>query len=92
MKSPENIALNFIIIVLNFFFYDIIENFFKDFKVGDYTKYAATASIGCAVFPREGADFETLYKAADQALYQAKQRGKNQLAFYKEPEGFGQSV
>ena len=69
-----------------------VENFFKDFKVGDYTKYAATASIGCAVFPREGADFETLYKAADQALYQAKQRGKNQLAFYKEPEGFGQSV
>ena len=69
-----------------------VEQFFKDFQVGDYTKYAATASIGCAVFPREGADFETLYKAADQALYQAKQRGKNQLAFYKEPEGFGQSV
>ncbi len=69
-----------------------VENFFKDFKVGDYTKYAATASIGCAVFPRDGADFETLYKAADQGLYKAKHRGKNQLAFYKEPEGFGQSV
>lgn len=69
-----------------------VENFFKDFKVGDYTKYAATASIGCAVFPREGADFESLYKAADQALYLAKKRGKNQLAFYREPEGFGQSV
>lgn len=70
-----------------------VENFFKDFKAGDgYVKYSATASIGCAVFPRDAEDFEGLYKAADQALYKAKQRGKNQLAFYKDPEGFGQSV
>ena len=27
-------------------------------------------------------DFETLYKAADAALYKAKKRGKNQLAFF----------
>lgn len=69
-----------------------VETFFKDFKVGNYVKYSATASIGCAVFPRDADNFESLYKAADQALYTAKQRGKNQLAFYKEPEGFGQSV
>ncbi len=70
-----------------------VEKFFKNFKAGDgYVKYSATASIGCAIFPRDASDFEGLYKAADQALYQAKQRGKNQLAFYKNPEGFGQSV
>lgn len=57
-------------------------NFFKDFQVGEYVKYSATASIGAAVFPADGEDFETLYKAADQALYKAKKRGKNQLAFY----------
>ena len=61
-----------------------IENFFQNFKAGEYTKYAATASIGVAVFPQEGADFESLYKAADQGLYKAKKRGKNQVAFYKE--------
>ena len=59
-----------------------LEYFFKHFQVGDYVKYAATASIGAAVFPADGADFETLYKAADAALYKAKKRGKNQLAFF----------
>lgn len=57
-------------------------NFFKDFTIGEYVKYSATASIGVAVFPAHGSDFETLYKSADKALYKAKQRGKNQLAFF----------
>lgn len=57
-------------------------NFFNGFTAGEYVKYSATASIGAAVFPADGKDFETLYKAADKALYKAKQRGKNQLAFY----------
>ena len=61
-----------------------VENFFHDFKAGEYTKYSATASIGVAIFPEEGADFESLYKTADKALYKAKERGKNQLAFYKD--------
>lgn len=61
-----------------------VEEFFKGFQAGEYVKYKATASIGAAVFPQEGADFESLYKAADQGLYKAKERGKNQLAFYKD--------
>lgn len=59
-----------------------VEQFFKNFKAGTYTKYSVTASIGAAVFPRDGENFEDLYKAADNALYVAKKRGKNQLAFY----------
>lgn len=61
-----------------------VEDFFKDFKAGEYTKYSATASIGVAIYPEEGEDFDSIYKAADRALYMAKERGKNQLAFYKE--------
>lgn len=61
-----------------------VEHFFKNFQAGEYVKYAATASIGVAIYPQEGADFETLYKAADQGLYKAKKRGKNQLAFYRD--------
>ena len=59
-------------------------NFFKNFQVGEYVKYAPTASIGAAVFPKDGNDFDSLYKAADKALYTAKRRGKSQLAFYGE--------
>ncbi|MCD7724067.1 MAG: sensor domain-containing diguanylate cyclase [Clostridiales bacterium] len=61
-----------------------VENFFKGFQAGEYVKYAATASIGVAIYPQEGGDFETLYKAADQGVYKAKKRGKNQLAFYRD--------
>ncbi len=61
-----------------------LADFFKHFKAGEYVKYAATASIGAASFPKDGRDFKTLYKAADSALYVAKKRGKKQLAFYGE--------
>jgi len=61
-----------------------VETFFKNFTVGEYTKYSATASIGAAIYPRDASDFESLYKAADTALYKAKNRGKNQLAFYRD--------
>ena len=36
-----------------------------------------SASIGAAVAPEAGNDFETLYKKADKALYATKKRGKN---------------
>lgn len=59
-------------------------NFFKGFQVGEYVKYSATASIGAAVYPEDGTNFEALYKSADSALYIAKKLGKNQLAFSDE--------
>ena len=61
-----------------------VGGFFKDFTVGTYTKYSPTASIGAAIYPRDGSDYESMYKAADTALYKAKKRGKNQLAFFSE--------
>ena len=63
-----------------------MENFFKDFKAGEYVKYSVTASIGCALYPRDADNFEDLYKAADKALYKAKKRGKNQIALYTEED------
>lgn len=63
-----------------------VASLFKHFKAGEYTKYSVTSSVGCAIYPRDGRDFESLYKAADQGLYRAKKAGKNQLAFYKDAE------
>ena len=41
-----------------------------------------TCSIGVAVSPEDGTDFRTLYRHADQALYQAKKQGKNNYVLY----------
>lgn len=51
-------------------------------------KDAATisCSIGGSLFPQKGADYFTLYKCADSALYQIKAQGKNNFAFYKQKE------
>ncbi len=41
-----------------------------------------TMSLGIAVYPDDGADFDTLLKKADTALYQAKHAGRNTSRFY----------
>lgn len=38
---------------------------------------SVTASLGCASFPEAGSQMQMLLKAADAALYRAKQSGKN---------------
>ncbi len=50
---------------------------------------SATASIGIAVYPDDGEDVETLVKHADRAMYSAKERGRNQYAFFSESMSHG---
>ncbi len=42
-----------------------------------------TPSIGIAIAPQAGKDFETLYHNADIALYQTKHKGKNGFTIYE---------
>ena len=41
------------------------------------------ASIGIAIYPQNGSDANFLIKAADTAMYEAKNNGKDQYAFYE---------
>ena len=45
-------------------------------------KYKISASIGIAVAPEHGEDFDTLYHKADAALYHTKANGKNGYTIY----------
>lgn len=44
-----------------------------------------SVSVGVAIYSRDGESFERLYKAADEALYQVKNNGKNAVAFFSAP-------
>ncbi|TQF72240.1 bifunctional diguanylate cyclase/phosphodiesterase [Pseudoalteromonas luteoviolacea] len=51
------------------------------FTLADETCYVA-ASIGVALAPHDGKNTEQLLKAADQAMYKAKQLGRNGFALF----------
>ena len=43
-----------------------------------------SASVGVAIYPEDGADFESLLKKADMAMYQAKDAGRNAYRFFNQ--------
>ncbi|KWU19149.1 hypothetical protein AS149_12945 [Burkholderia cenocepacia] len=43
-----------------------------------------TTSLGLALYPGDGVDESTLLKRADLAMYQSKERGKNQYSLYSQ--------
>jgi diguanylate cyclase (GGDEF)-like protein/PAS domain S-box-containing protein len=45
-------------------------------------RYTPSCSIGIARYPDNGTSYQTLIKAADTALYAAKELGRNRYAFY----------
>jgi len=50
----------------------------------DGHEMAVTTSVGIAMFPDDGSDFDTLLRAADLAMYRAKQEGRNGYRFHTE--------
>ncbi|MCM1127226.1 MAG: EAL domain-containing protein [Lachnospiraceae bacterium] len=49
-------------------------------------------SLGAALFPRDGGNFDELYRSADIALYHAKQSGKNQYVLYQKGVDYGTTI
>ncbi len=52
------------------------------FLLKDEMRVIVSASIGIASYPECGNDIDTLMRAADVAMYQAKRDGRNLYAFY----------
>jgi predicted signal transduction protein with EAL and GGDEF domain len=48
----------------------------------DWREVTVSGSVGIATFPDDGEDLETLVRNADAAMYQAKERGRNNFQFY----------
>lgn len=48
----------------------------------EHHELTTTPSIGIAIYPDDGKDFETLSKNADAAMYYVKQEGRNNFRFF----------
>jgi diguanylate cyclase (GGDEF)-like protein/PAS domain S-box-containing protein len=59
----------------------ILHAFAQSFQLGGEEIYV-TPSIGVTLFPEDAADAESLLKNADQAMYAAKQQGRNGHHYY----------
>ena len=57
----------------------------------DHHELTMAPSMGIALFPQDGADFDTLTQSADVAMYRAKLDGRNTFKFFT-PEMQAQSV
>ncbi len=57
----------------------------------DHFELVSTVSIGIAMYPHDGQDFETLSKNADTAMYRVKQGNRNNFCFFT-PEMQAHSV
>lgn len=60
----------------------IIEALAAPFQVGEL-EVSVTCSLGIALFPDDGTDFDTLLRNADMALYRAKDAGRNTYCFFE---------
>lgn len=65
---------------------NMLLNAFSHLLEGEKQVANISCSIGVAIYPDNGESFEALYHCADQALYQAKSRGKGQYVMYDTKE------
>lgn len=59
----------------------LLQTIAKPYQVDQY-ELIVTPSIGIAMYPNDGEDFEVLSKCADSAMYRAKAGGRNTYRFF----------
>lgn len=59
----------------------VAQAFERPFQVGPH-ELTLACSLGVALYPHDGADFEALVQSADMAMYGAKREGRNTYRFF----------
>lgn len=59
----------------------IIRRMASSFKLGEELVFIS-ASVGITLYPHDATDIDALLKNADQAMYQAKNEGRNRFCFF----------
>ena len=59
----------------------LLEMAAEPYHVGQY-ELVVTPSVGIAMYPSDGTDFDKLYQCADVAMYRAKKDGRNCFRFF----------
>jgi len=57
-----------------------------DSRIDDF---GVTLSVGVSLFPKDGSDYEELFRKADKCLYLAKEKGRNRFIIYDEKKHGG---
>ena len=60
---------------------ELMAHLVAPFQIDD-KELTTSISVGVAIYPEDGADFETLMKKADMAMYRAKDAGRNTYRFF----------
>ncbi|MBN2825560.1 MAG: EAL domain-containing protein, partial [Campylobacterales bacterium] len=64
----------------------ILKNVSKPYHYQNSIIHSISASIGVTLYPEDQVDDDTLIRHADQAMYKAKENGKNQFYFFDTKE------
>ena len=79
----------FLVVLDNFTIAEEVKNVLRGLKNNIFQAYSeerdgfyVSTSIGCAIFPDDADDFDTLFDLADHLLYRAKLKGKNRYIIY----------
>lgn len=59
----------------------IVDELSQPFKLGNHDVFI-TPSIGIALYPEDGNDYNTLMRNADSAMYMAKEEGESKFRFF----------
>jgi len=60
----------------------IVASVARPYAIG-HTQALITVSVGVVTYPEVGTDLETLMRCADEAMYAAKEKGKNSFQVYR---------